>query len=54
MTEAVTMAKAINVSLRDALTRDDNVLIFGEDVGALGGVFLAEALPLPGCSLRYS
>src|SRR5438874_5483203 len=37
--EAVTMAKAINLSLRDALTRDDNVLIFGEDVGALGGVF---------------
>src|SRR5207302_8832390 len=37
--EAVTMAKAINISLRDALTRDENVLIFGEDVGALGGVF---------------
>ena len=37
--EAVTMAKAINLSLRDALARDDNVLIFGEDVGALGGVF---------------
>src|SRR5256712_9927258 len=37
--EKVTMAKAINLSLRDALTRDDNVLIFGEDVGALGGVF---------------
>ncbi|TME80695.1 MAG: alpha-ketoacid dehydrogenase subunit beta [Chloroflexi bacterium] len=37
--EAVTMAKAINLSLRDALTRDDSVLIFGEDVGALGGVF---------------
>ena len=36
---AVTMAKAINLSLRDALTRDENVLIFGEDVGALGGVF---------------
>src|SRR6202035_2732913 len=37
--EAVTMAKAINLSLREALTRDSNVLIFGEDVGALGGVF---------------
>jgi len=37
--DAVTMAKAINLSLRDALTRDDSVLIFGEDVGALGGVF---------------
>ena len=37
--EPVTMAKAINLSLRDALSRDENVLIFGEDVGALGGVF---------------
>jgi len=37
--EAVTMAKAINLSLRDALARDDDVLIFGEDVGTLGGVF---------------
>jgi pyruvate dehydrogenase E1 component beta subunit len=37
--EPVTMAKAINLSLRDALTRDENVLIFGEDVGTLGGVF---------------
>jgi pyruvate dehydrogenase E1 component beta subunit len=33
------MAKAINLSLRDALTRDQEVLIFGEDVGTLGGVF---------------
>ncbi len=37
--EAVTMAKAINLSLRDALARDDDVLVFGEDVGTLGGVF---------------
>lgn len=37
--EPVTMAKAINLSLRDALTRDREVLIFGEDVGTLGGVF---------------
>jgi 2-oxoisovalerate dehydrogenase E1 component beta subunit len=37
--EPVTMAKAINLSLRDALTRDPDVLIFGEDVGTLGGVF---------------
>src|SRR5260370_33462269 len=33
------MAKAISLSLRDAVTRDANVLIFGEDVGTLGGVF---------------
>jgi len=37
--EPVTMAKAINLSLRDALARDDDVLVFGEDVGTLGGVF---------------
>src|SRR5437763_6988612 len=33
------MARAINLSLRDALAGDEQVLIFGEDVGALGGVF---------------
>src|SRR5437763_16788429 len=32
------MARAINLSLRDALSGDEQVLIFGEDVGALGGV----------------
>jgi 2-oxoisovalerate dehydrogenase E1 component beta subunit len=37
--EPVTMAKAINLSLRDALARDQDVLVFGEDVGTLGGVF---------------
>ena len=37
--EPVTMAKAINLSLREALARDDDVLVFGEDVGTLGGVF---------------
>ena len=37
--EPVTMAKAINLSLHDALAKDDGVLVFGEDVGALGGVF---------------
>jgi pyruvate dehydrogenase E1 component beta subunit len=37
--EAVTMAKAINLSLRDALQKDPEVLVFGEDVGKLGGVF---------------
>lgn len=34
-----TMAKAINLGLRDALLADPGTLIFGEDVGALGGVF---------------
>src|SRR3989454_2787591 len=37
--EPVTMAKAINLSLRDALAGDEQVLVFGEDVGTLGGVF---------------
>ncbi|MFC6704414.1 alpha-ketoacid dehydrogenase subunit beta [Flexivirga alba] len=35
----VTMGGALNTALRDALTADDNVLVFGEDVGTLGGVF---------------
>ena len=35
----VTMAGALNQALRDALTEDASVLVFGEDVGTLGGVF---------------
>ena len=35
----VTMGKALNAALRDAMREDDSVLMFGEDVGALGGVF---------------
>ncbi|MEU6586582.1 alpha-ketoacid dehydrogenase subunit beta [Nocardia sp. NPDC046763] len=35
----LTMAQALNLALRDAMTADENVLVFGEDVGALGGVF---------------
>jgi pyruvate dehydrogenase E1 component beta subunit len=35
----ITMGKAINQALADALAEDDRVLIFGEDVGPLGGVF---------------
>jgi len=33
------MAAALNQALADALAADDRVLVFGEDVGALGGVF---------------
>jgi 2-oxoisovalerate dehydrogenase E1 component beta subunit len=33
------MAAALNQALADALKEDETVLIFGEDVGALGGVF---------------
>jgi 2-oxoisovalerate dehydrogenase E1 component subunit beta len=36
---AVTMAKALNQALHDALEHDPRVLVFGEDVGKLGGVF---------------
>ena len=35
----VTMGKALNLALADALKSDDRVVMFGEDVGKLGGVF---------------
>src|SRR5690349_16748151 len=38
-TPEVTMAAALNQALADALNEDETVLVFGEDVGALGGVF---------------
>jgi pyruvate dehydrogenase E1 component beta subunit len=37
--ETLTMARALNEGLRQAMTDDDKVLVMGEDVGALGGVF---------------
>ena len=37
--EKITMAQALNRALRDAMTEDESVLMFGEDVGPLGGVF---------------
>ena len=36
---AITLGKAINEGLRAAMTRDPKVLVMGEDVGKLGGVF---------------
>ena len=39
MTEKLTMAGALNAALRDALDADDRVVVYGEDVGPLGGVF---------------
>jgi len=33
------MARALNAGLRDALESDDKVLLIGEDIGLLGGVF---------------
>ena len=35
----VTMGQALNAALADALAEDPSVLVFGEDVGPLGGVF---------------
>lgn len=35
----MTMAGAINNALVDAIAADDSVVLFGEDVGGLGGVF---------------
>jgi 2-oxoisovalerate dehydrogenase E1 component beta subunit len=35
----LTIAKALNEGLRAAMERDDKVIIMGEDVGKLGGVF---------------
>jgi len=36
---ALTLAKALNSGLRSALDRDPKVVVMGEDVGRLGGVF---------------
>src|SRR5690606_30961295 len=38
-TTTLTLSKAINSGLRRALADDDRVVIMGEDVGTLGGVF---------------
>ena len=37
--QTLSMAKAINAGLRDALRADEKVLLMGEDIGPLGGVF---------------
>ena len=37
--ERLTLAKAINLGLRAALEEDPKVLLMGEDIGQLGGVF---------------
>ncbi|WP_031512790.1 alpha-ketoacid dehydrogenase subunit beta [Streptomyces sp. NRRL F-5123] len=39
MTQTMAVAKALNESLRKALDNDPKVLVMGEDVGRLGGVF---------------
>ncbi|SDM35903.1 alpha-ketoacid dehydrogenase subunit beta [Microbacterium azadirachtae] len=37
--QVMTMASALNRALADAIEADPEVVVFGEDVGALGGVF---------------
>lgn len=37
--ETMTMAQALNAGLRRSLEEDDAVLLMGQDIGALGGVF---------------
>lgn len=37
--QTLSMAKAITAGLREALRADDRVLLMGEDIGPLGGVF---------------
>ncbi|HEX5585999.1 MAG TPA: alpha-ketoacid dehydrogenase subunit beta [Acidimicrobiia bacterium] len=36
---SITMVDALNAALRDAMADDERVLVFGEDVGRMGGVF---------------
>ncbi|KNC17884.1 2-oxoisovalerate dehydrogenase [Arthrobacter sp. RIT-PI-e] len=37
--QSLTLAKALNTAMVDAMSADDTVIVFGEDVGMLGGVF---------------
>jgi pyruvate dehydrogenase E1 component beta subunit len=39
MTQTLTLGKAINLGLRRAMERDAKVVLMGEDIGRLGGVF---------------
>ena len=39
MTQQLPMARALNAGLRSAMEDDPKVLLMGEDIGALGGVF---------------
>ena len=39
MTENLSLAKAINRGLQRAMHENDRVLLMGEDIGTLGGVF---------------
>ena len=38
-TEKITLAKGLNMGLRKAMEDDPKVVLMGEDIGKLGGVF---------------
>lgn len=42
-TRTLTLIQAVTEAMREELARDERVVVFGEDVGARGGVFLATA-----------
>ena len=39
MTESMALAKALTAGMRAAMAADDHVVLMGEDIGKLGGVF---------------
>lgn len=39
VTETLTLGKALNAGMRQAMADDDSVMLIGEDIGSLGGVF---------------
>ena len=39
VSQTTTLAKAITMGLRAAMERDSKVVLMGEDIGKLGGVF---------------
>ena len=39
MSENLSLAKAINLGLQRAMQEDPKVMLMGEDIGTLGGVF---------------
>src|SRR6185312_6425070 len=40
-TRSLTVIEAVREALREEMQRDERVIVLGEDVGALGGVFRA-------------
>lgn len=51
----MTMVQAINNALKTELQNDENVLLFGEDVGVNGGVFrVTEGLQKNSVKIVYS